>query len=157
MPSRERRVDRGAWLIRRDVQELGDDLRNARLNAGLTLREVGLQVGVSAASILRIERAQSSGARPDLLARYAAAVGMRVRIKAYPEGSPLRDAASIRLIRVFRARVPNLPFRPEVPVSQSPGDIRAWDGVLDLPGCGLVVDAAGDGLSMRDGICDAIP
>jgi transcriptional regulator with XRE-family HTH domain len=136
MPSRERRIPRAAWLMQRDLQELGDDYRNARLNAGLTLREVARQVGVSPASIFRVERARPPGARPDLLSRHAATVGLRVRVRAYPDGDPIRDAASIRLIGAFRARLPaDYRFRPEVPVSGVPGDLRAWDGVLDLPGC----------------------
>lgn len=135
MPSRERRIERGAWLAQRDLQDLGNDFRNARLSAGLTLREVARQVGVSPATIFRIERARPTGSSPELLARHAAAVGLRVRIKAYPDGEPLRDSASVRLIGAFRARLPALRFRPEVPVSHAPGDLRAWDGVLDLPGC----------------------
>jgi Helix-turn-helix. len=122
--------------MRRELQDLGDDLRNARLNAGLTLREVGRRVGVAPSTVLAVERADEPGARPDLLSRQAAAVGMRVRIRAYPDGDPIRDAASVRLIGAFRARLPaDLQFRPEVPVSDAPGDLRAWDGVLDLPGC----------------------
>jgi transcriptional regulator with XRE-family HTH domain len=135
MPSRERRIPRAAWLMQRDLQELGDDYRNARLNAGLTLREVARQVGVSPASIFRVERARPPGARPDLLSRHAATVGLRVRVRAYPDGDPIRDAASIRLIGAFRARLPRLPFRPEVPVRADQGDMRAWDGVGDLPRC----------------------
>ena len=135
MPSRERRLERAAWLMQRDIEQLGDDLRNARLDAGLTLREVGRQLGVSAATVLANERARPPGPRPDLLRRHAAAVGLRARIKVYPEGDPIRDAASIRLFDAFRARLPRLRFRPEVPVRADQGDMRAWDGVGDLPGC----------------------
>ncbi len=136
MPSRERRLERASWLMQRDLQQLGDDLRNARLDAGLTLREVGRQVGVSPATVLALERAHPPGPRPELLSRHAAAVGLRARIKVYPDGDPIRDAPSIRLISAFRARLrANHRFRPEVPVSDVPGDMRAWDGVLELTGC----------------------
>ena len=61
---------------------------------------------------------------------------LRIRVKCYPDGDPIRDSVSVRLIGAFRARLPaDHRFRPEVPVSQNPGDLRAWDGVLDLPGC----------------------
>lgn len=122
--------------MQRDLQQLGDDLRNARLDAGLTLREVGRQVGVCAATVLALERARLPGPRPEMLSRHAAAVGLRARIKVYPDGDPIRDAPSTRLIGAFRARLRSNPrFRPEVPVSVTPGDMRAWDGVLDLSGC----------------------
>lgn len=141
MPSRERRIERGAWLAQRDFHDLGDDLRTARLNAGLSLRDVARQVGVSAATIFRNERARLPGPRPDLLARHAAAVGMRIRLRAYPDGEPLRDSVSVRLIGAFRARLPaDHRFRAEVPVSANAGDLRAWDGVLDLPGCRCAIE-----------------
>lgn len=127
--------------MQRDLQQLGDDLRNARLDAGLTLREVGRQIGVSAATVLASERARPPGPRPELLGRHAAAVGLRARIKVYPDGDPLRDTASVRLIGAFRARLPRgHRFRPEVPVTDTPGDMRAWDGVLDLPGCNCATE-----------------
>jgi transcriptional regulator with XRE-family HTH domain len=122
------------------MEELGRDLRVARMVAGLTLREVGVKVGVAASTILTIERAHSPGARPELLARHAAAVGMRVRIKAYPEGPPIRDAAQIQLIRDFRARLgPNPPpLNLEQPVIDDRTDRRAFDATMDIPGgCGL--------------------
>jgi transcriptional regulator with XRE-family HTH domain len=130
MPIRERKIQRGEWLVQRDLDELGRDLRIARFNAGLTLREVAEQLGVAQSTVLGNERARY-GSPPHLLGRHAAAVGLRVRIKAYPDGDALRDAASVRLIAAFRARLPaNHRFRPEVPVSDTPGDLRAWDGVL---------------------------
>jgi transcriptional regulator with XRE-family HTH domain len=135
MPPRERRLERAAWLMQRELQHVGDDLRNARLDAGLTLREVGRHLGVSAATVLAHERARRPGPRPELLSRHAAAVGLRTRIKLYPEGDPIRDAASIRLIGAFCARLPRIRFRAEVPVRGEPGDMRAWDGVSELPGC----------------------
>lgn len=54
----------------------------------------------------------------------------------YPDGDPIRDAAYAGLIGAFRARLPaDHRFRPEVPVCETPGDMRAWDGVLHLPTC----------------------
>jgi transcriptional regulator with XRE-family HTH domain len=135
MPARERRVERASWLIEKDLRELGNDLRSARLAAGLTLREVASRLGVAPSTILGNERAEAPGARPELLARHAGAVGLRLRIKSYPEGEPLRDSGSVRLIGAFRGRLPTLRFRPEVPVSAALGDQRAWDGVIELPGC----------------------
>lgn len=125
--------------MKRDLEDVGSDLRAARLAAGLTLRVVAERVGTVASTILNIERANGPGPRPDLLGRYAAAVGMRARIKVYPEGPPIRDAASVALIRAFRERL-GLAGRllVEQPVTLNAGDPRAFDATLDLPGgCGL--------------------
>jgi transcriptional regulator with XRE-family HTH domain len=150
------------------MQELGNDLRTARLSAGLTLREVAAAIGVAPTTVLRWERARLPGPRPEMVARHAAAVGMRVRIKAYPDGAPVRDAPSLRLAAAFRVRLPTRhPFRPEVPVSGTPGDRRAWDGVLDLPGCSIGLEFVtrfhdcqaqirGFQLKLRDGSVDRL-
>lgn len=136
MANRERRIERGEWLMRRDLEEMGADLRNARLGAGLSLQEVGRKVGIVPSVILGHERAELPGPRPGVLARHAAAVGMRARIKVYPEGEPLRDAAQVALIHRFRDRLPvGHLLQLEVPVSDEPRDMRAWDALLALPGC----------------------
>ena len=136
MANRERRIERGEWLIRRDLEEVGADLRTARLNSGLTLLAVGRKVGVVPSVILGHERARLPGPRPEVLARHAAAVGMRARVRVYPEGEPLRDAAQVELIRQLRNRLPTgLSLQLEVPVSDEPRDMRAWDALLALPGC----------------------
>jgi hypothetical protein len=44
MAGRERRIERAAWLMLRNLEEVGAELRNARLAAGLTLREVGERI-----------------------------------------------------------------------------------------------------------------
>lgn len=125
--------------MKRDLEEVGADLRTARLAAGLTLREVGDRLGTAASTVLKIERASGRGPRPDLLGRYAAAVGMRARIKVYPEGAPIRDDAQVALVRAFRARLgPGAKLLIEQPVTLAAGDRRAFDATLNLPGgCGL--------------------
>ena len=76
MTSRERRASRAAWLMRRDIEKAGDELRTARLKSGSTLADLGAVVGVSAATILRTERAIGPGPRPERLAIHADAVGL---------------------------------------------------------------------------------
>jgi hypothetical protein len=59
-----------------------------------------------------------------------ALLGMAVSLRTFPHGSPLRDAAHVRLVRRFVARPPPMiGFRAEVPVGRT-GDLRAWDGEL---------------------------
>lgn len=69
-----------------------------------------------------------------LLARHAAVVGLRARIKLYPEGQALQDAGQVALIRRFRDQVGEQgKWAFEVPVPR-PGDMRALDAVLTLSG-----------------------
>jgi transcriptional regulator with XRE-family HTH domain len=140
--NRQRRQERALWLMRRDLEEIGIDLRSSRLASGLTLRDVGDAIGVSPQSVLRSEHGRfPPGSSPELLARQAAAVGMRARIKAYPDGDPLRDAAQVELMGRLRARLPaGTPISVEVPVSDQPGDLRAWDAVLQMPGCSCALE-----------------
>lgn len=132
MASRERRLDRAARLIMRDVAELGRELRGARLSAGLTLRAVADAVGVSASTILRLEEGTASGISVATLARHAAAVGLRARLKAYLEGAPIHAAGQVGLIRDFTERFPKLSLRLEVPVTDDPFDPRAFDATTRL-------------------------
>jgi hypothetical protein len=82
----------------------------------------------------------------DHAARAAAAVGLRLSIKTYPDGDPARDAGQLRLAERFRSRLPRgTVWRTEVPLPIA-GDRRAWDGVAILlgrtAGCELEVRLA---------------
>lgn len=133
-------MSQASHLFWRDVVTAGAELRTARLAAGLTLESVGRAIGVSHVTVLRTERGIAPGPRPDVLARHAAAVGLRARLKLYPEGSPLRDAGQVELMRRFRARLGSAPARwaTEVPIPTD-RDQRAFDAVLTFDGwrCGV--------------------
>lgn len=65
------------------------------------------------------------------LARMGAAVGLDVPARTHPGGSPLRDAAQLRLLARFRATIGDAwTWRSEVPVAAGPDDRRAIDAVL---------------------------
>jgi DNA-binding XRE family transcriptional regulator len=132
MANREQRLARASWIVGRDLDELAAELRQARRQAGLTQVRVAAALGVSHQTIHRHERGYR-GMRIDVVARHAAAVGLRLRIRAYPEGPPLRDAGQIELIRRFRAQLGEVgAWAFEVPIPR-PGDPRAFDAVLRLP------------------------
>jgi len=127
--------------MHRDLAELGEDLRTARLIAGLTLREVAQRVGCAPSVVLGVERGAEPGPRPDRLAMHAAAVGMRARVRVYPEGEPLRDAGQVRMWTSFRSRLPvGLAIKVEQAVTGDPADRRAFDAVLMLPGCRCAIE-----------------
>ena len=89
---------------------------------------------MSRAQFGRIERGEIRGLTIDQASRAAAAVGLRLVVKTYPDGDAARDAAHIALGERFRARLPpGAAWRTEVPIP-IPGDRRAWDGVATLRG-----------------------
>jgi transcriptional regulator with XRE-family HTH domain len=138
---RQRRIERSTWLIERDLAEVGADLRDARLRAGLTLREVGDAIDLAPSAVLRVERGRLPGPRPAKLVAHAAAVGMRARIRVFPDGEPIRDAAQVAMIQAFRRRLTaGLRLRLEVPATDDPADRRAFDALLALPGGGCALE-----------------
>jgi len=69
-----------------------------------------------------------------LLARHAAAVGLRARIRIFPGDGAVRDAGQVALIRRFRERIGDAGrWAFEVPIPR-PGDQRALDAVLTVAG-----------------------
>jgi len=128
-------------MVRRALISIGDELRGARVQAGLSQREVGRLVGLSHSHISRIERGLVGSVRYDTLARIAAILGLDVPLRAYPNGDPVRDAAQLKLIGRLRANLPaGVRWHGEVPLG-IPGDRRAWDGVIIGRGWSVPVEA----------------
>jgi hypothetical protein len=134
MPGREQRVTQAEARLRRDVVDVADELRRARLRAGLTLGDVAAVVRVGPSTIHRNETAPPPWPAPPILARQAAVVGLQIRLKVYPGDDPIRDMGQVRLIARFRQRIGSLgAWAFEVPIPH-PFDQRALDAVLTLPG-----------------------
>jgi transcriptional regulator with XRE-family HTH domain len=130
MSTRERPIDRGHRLAAADRLRVGHELRMARQIAGRSLASVARSSGLSKSQASRIERAEHPSVSVDQLARLGAAVGLDVRVRAYPGPDLLLDAGQLALIGRLRERLaPQLTFRTEVPLP-TPGDQRAWDGVI---------------------------
>jgi transcriptional regulator with XRE-family HTH domain len=141
MVTRERRLDRGRRQARRRLTVIGDELREARLAAGLTQRFVASAVGVSHMEISRIERALAPRVPFETLATVGAVLGLDLSLRAYPDGDPVRDAAQLALLARLRAILPaTLTWRTEGPLAV-PGDARAWDAVVSGIGWRAAIDA----------------
>ena len=94
---------------------------------GLSLKKVGRAAGLSHSQVGRIERAQHPSVSIMQLARICSVVGLDLSVRAYPNGSPLRDKAQLALLTRFRERLPaKLSVYSEVQLPIS-GDLRAWD------------------------------
>ncbi len=130
MVSVERRRDRGRRLARRFLQLIGEELREARLRAGLTQRQLGAAVGISHTGVSRIELGRAPHVSYETLAVMATVLGLDLPLRVYPSGEPIRDAGQVPLLGRLRSRLPPaLTWRTEVPL-RIPGDRRAWDGVI---------------------------
>jgi transcriptional regulator with XRE-family HTH domain len=123
------------------LASIGDELREARLAAGLSQQQVADQVGLSHAEISRIELAQTERVPYVTLAVVGAALGLDVSLRAFPNGEPIRDVGQLQLLGRLRAGLAGgLGWRTEAPI-RVPGDQRAWDAEISAPGWRAVVDA----------------
>jgi transcriptional regulator with XRE-family HTH domain len=130
MPTRERTRDKGRRLARGLMDRLGSELREARDAAGVSQEHVAIVAGLTQSRVSRTERGQRLPPRLDELAQHCAALGLRLSLKAYPDGLPVRDAAQLRLLERFRSQLgEGFEWHSEAPVGGH-GDLRAWDVLL---------------------------
>jgi transcriptional regulator with XRE-family HTH domain len=118
----------------RIARNLGADLRLARTSAGLSQGAAGAGSGMSHAQWSRIERGALRRLSIDQVSRAAEVVGLRLAVRLYPDGDPVRDAPQLALLERFRHKIPaQARWETEVPLP-IPGDRRAWDGLIRLGG-----------------------
>jgi transcriptional regulator with XRE-family HTH domain len=131
MGNRVRTLDLGTQQGRRIVRELGDELREARLRAGLRQLDVARRLATSQSRVSGVELGKLGEVSVAHLARHAAIVGLRLHARMHPAGPPLRDQAQLALLERFRRRLDGgLELWLEVPVTPEPRDQRAWDAVV---------------------------
>jgi transcriptional regulator with XRE-family HTH domain len=141
VPTRDTPRQRGAIRGRALLRRLGEDLRQARTGAGLSLRSVGSATGISHTQVARIERGEAPHVDLAILATLAEVVGHRLTMAAYPDGPPVRDRAHLALLARLHGRVhPDLRWRTEVPVPIA-GDRRSGDAIIEGRGFVVLVEA----------------
>ncbi|MGH2406815.1 MAG: helix-turn-helix transcriptional regulator [Candidatus Limnocylindrales bacterium] len=134
-------MDRGTRVGRHLLADLGRELREARIGAGLSQAFVGQAIGVSHTTVGRIERSRYPSASLLDLARLSAVLALDLSVRVYPSGDPLRDSAQLALLERLRHRLhPDLTWRTEVPLP-IPCDRRAWDAVIRGRGWRIGVEA----------------
>lgn len=140
MTTRVGPVRRAVRIAAEDEARVRADLIRARQGSGLSREIVGRGCGLSRTIVERIE----AGTRPTSVREYAAlgaAVGLDVRLRAYPAGDPIRDAGQQRLLERLHVRLhPRLRWATEVPLPID-GDLRAWDALIRGNDWRLPVDA----------------
>jgi transcriptional regulator with XRE-family HTH domain len=120
-------------------RRLGDELRRARLHAGLSQAAVGHAIGCSGSTISRRESASIRSVSVDDVMRHGAVVGLVLRADLLPLGSPLRDAGQLRVLNRLQPNVaPPFQWSVEWPVRSD--DLRAFDAVAIAPGCRIAFE-----------------
>ena len=105
MGTRERPIDRGRANATAHIHAIGRELREARIDRGLSLREVAGILGCSHSKAWRVERARSPDVTVRTLDEFAAVVGLDLSMRMYPGGQPARDSGHGRLLGSFRVRL----------------------------------------------------
>jgi len=115
--TKERHRDRGTRRARVSLAELGRELREARRGAGLREADVARIAGMSSSWVSQVERGTAADVSFRLLGVLLAIVGLGLSARAYPGGSPLRDAGHHDLLGRFRGLLPPVaPWRTAVPL-----------------------------------------
>lgn len=115
------------------IADVGRQLRDARLGAGLSQAAVARAARIPRSTLSMIER----GLTPRLTLLHAtviaAVLGLELSLKLYPAGRPVRDVGQIRLLARSRALVAGAwRWQYEVGVAVE-GDLRGWDAQLIGP------------------------
>ena len=141
MSGRNPRLSQGNANARAIRHAIGNEIRGARLSAGISQRTAGAAVKMSHSEFGRIERGELLELGVNQLSRACAAVGLRLVVRAYPDADPVVDRAQLGLLGRFRERLPpKTRWLTEVPLEIS-GDRRAWDAVVGLPSGRFIVEA----------------
>ncbi|MDH4334851.1 MAG: helix-turn-helix transcriptional regulator [Chloroflexota bacterium] len=113
--------------------ELIGSWRELRLAAGLTQATVARASGIARSTYADLERGRTAQVNLLLASIVSAALGQDLSVKLYPFGSPVRDAAHLRLLSEFVARLSafwRVTHEAPLPIE---GDRRAWDLLLNGP------------------------
>src|SRR3954469_435803 len=103
MPNpRLRMVDRD---LRRVLLTVGDELRRARLYAGLSQASVAAALGCSGATVSRVEAGRLGPLTFERAMRHAAAAGLVAPVDMYPAGRAVRDERQLKLEARYRGEI----------------------------------------------------
>lgn len=118
---------------------IGDELREGRLRGGLSQKRVAQALGCSGATVSRIERGLVPRLTIDLIGRFAAIVGLELRLSLFPIGSPIRDAGQLAVLARLQPHVSDQ-WRWIVEMLVGPNDLRAFDAGAVQAGCRIGFD-----------------
>jgi transcriptional regulator with XRE-family HTH domain len=79
--------------MRSDCTVVAEEIRRGRVGAGLSLRTVAQSAGIDHATLWRFERGLVTELTLEEIGAVGATVGLDIRLRAFPAGDPIRDAA----------------------------------------------------------------
>ena len=102
MAAKVRQIDVGTARVAELIRRISLEIRQARIDRGLSLATAGRAARLSTSEVSRIERGLVARVSIYDLARLHAVVGLELSMKSYPAGQPVRDAAQVALLDDFR-------------------------------------------------------
>src|SRR5215218_4937359 len=102
MGTRNGPTQRARRRIGEDLVRVRADLGAARRAGGLSLERIASIADVAGSTAGRIESGFIRNPDLRMLASLAATVGLELRLRAYPNGDPIRDAGQQRLVQRLR-------------------------------------------------------
>jgi transcriptional regulator with XRE-family HTH domain len=115
------------------LADIASEVRDARLNAGLSQQVLGQRLGWSADKVWQVENERLPSLSITDACLIGAALGLDLSTRLYPNGPPIRDAAQSRRLRALLSHVAApLIFRTDValPATEHRRDARAWDAII---------------------------
>jgi hypothetical protein len=139
MGAKETNADRARRRADKLLEQLVDEVHDARLTLGKSQAACATEAGIDRAEWTRIERGDRQRVPLGVASRMASAVGLDMVVNYYPADRVVRDIGQLRLLADIRAMLgPDWTWRFEVPVGVPP-DRRAWDAVGTHRLTGLVI------------------
>jgi len=133
VPASERAYPRAVRRGLTILTTFGREVRNARLEAGVSQVTLANATGMSDSKVARIEAGQSQRLAVVDAVVLADAVGLDLAVRAYPGRGPTRDAAHARRLQSLLNHVGHpLQSRTEAPLPARAGipERRAWDALI---------------------------
>lgn len=133
MATGEHGLSRARRRARRILADLASELRHARIEAGITQAEIGRRLGWSADKIWMFEHERLPSLSVTDACEMGALLGFDVAVRAFPNGTRLRDAGQARrLARLLASVGAPLHHATDVPLPRRDDgpELRAWDAVI---------------------------
>lgn len=140
MANRQSRIGEAARLADWVLREIGREFRVARILGGMKQGQVAAILHTSISHVSRVEHGLIKGVTIPQLYRHAAVVGLKPYIKLFPLVARPMDHAQLALFARFRERIGDawhVIVEAPIPI---PGDLRAADALLSIPGCRCLVE-----------------